>query len=120
MELFVRLCVHFVFCVFQSQSTAMAEESTEWTTITSARKKNPWLSQSKCQELERNLNIRKLAQCLSSQASRDLQSKGYRFWKVVEEDHLEAAKKSQPDIVTIPVENKWKDHACFILPLSES
>jgi hypothetical protein len=86
--------------------------SDNWHVVTAKKKKvRSKLSDAKCNELEIKLNIRNLAKCLSSYESKSLQDQGYQFWKTVSETD----KHTLPEnIVTLPVQNKWKDLACFV------
>jgi hypothetical protein len=87
-------------------------QSGGWTEVKShKRPRNPWMPQSKCEDLERKLNIRNLAKTLMSQKCKELQASGYNFEKVVSE-------KEYNDLLTkveskatefLPTFNKWKD-----------
>jgi hypothetical protein len=84
-----------------------------WTVVTAKRTK-ACLNNAKCRDLEKQLNIRNLAETLRSQASKDLQSLGYSFWKVVEQKDVETVVgPSNSEIKFLNIANKWHDHACF-------
>lgn len=84
-----------------------------WTVVTQKRTKT-CLTNAKCHELEKQLNIRNLAETLRSPASRDLQAAGYTFWKVVEDKDVDTViAPPKTEIKLLKIANKWSDHACF-------
>ena len=77
------------------------------------------LTNAKCHELEKQLNIRNLAETLRSQASKDLQAAGYTFWKVVEEKDIDTVlAPPRTEIKMLQIANKWHDHVCFLRAVS--
>jgi hypothetical protein len=91
-----------------------------WTVVTTKRGKT-CLTNAKCHELEKQLNIRNLAETLRSQASKDLQALGYTFWKIVEAKQIDTfTSPANTEIQFLLIPNKWQDHACFSRPLESS
>ena len=99
-----------------------ATAADEWTEVkTHKRPAKPWMSQSKCEDLERKLNIRNLAKTLMSKTSKDLQAQGFKFDKVIPEAECKELLLTRNPLTTavLSTSNKWRDFVVLTREIEE-
>ena len=93
-----------------------------WTTVKTRPPKSKFISTHTALRLQRELDIRGLANTLLSVESHNLQTSGWKFARVIKNDDESKSSRSGSDTwsegeerTTLPIkDNKWGDEALFI------